>query len=53
VQVVASQSRGVVPGTAYTISSNVPEGKVLEAKPGSETPITIRVHRKEKTRSSA
>jgi hypothetical protein len=37
----------VVPGTAYTISSNVPQGKVLEVKPGSETPITIRVHRKE------
>jgi hypothetical protein len=37
----------VVPGTAYTILSDVPEGTTLEVKPGSETPIAIRIHRKE------
>jgi len=37
----------VVPGTAYTLSSNVPEGKVLEVKPGTDTPIRIKIHRKE------
>jgi hypothetical protein len=36
----------VVPGTAYTMSSDVPEGKTLEVKPGTETPIHIRIARK-------
>jgi hypothetical protein len=37
----------VIPGTGYTLSSNVPEGKVLEVKPESDTPIVIKVLRKE------
>jgi hypothetical protein len=37
----------VVPGTAYTLESNVPEGKVIEVKPGTDTPITIKILRKE------
>src|SRR5262249_17885634 len=40
----------IVPGTAYTLSSSVPEGKVLEVKAGTDTPITIRIHRKENAR---
>jgi hypothetical protein len=37
----------VIPGTGYTLSSSVPEGKVLEVKPESDTPIVIKVLRKE------
>jgi hypothetical protein len=37
----------VVPGTAYTLASDVPEGKVIELKPGTDTPIHIRIARKE------
>jgi hypothetical protein len=37
----------VVPGTAYTMASDVPEGKVIEVKPGTETPIHIKISRKE------
>jgi hypothetical protein len=39
-------SLAVIPGTGYTLSSNVPEGKVLEVKPESDTPIRIKVLRK-------
>jgi hypothetical protein len=37
----------VIPGTGYTLTSNVPEGKVLEVKPESDTPIVIKVLRRE------
>jgi hypothetical protein len=37
----------VIPGTGYTLSSSVPEGKVLEVKPESDTPIVIKVLRKD------
>ncbi len=37
----------VIPGTGYTLSSNVPEGTVLEVKPESDTPIVIKVLRKD------
>ena len=37
----------VIPGTAYTISSSIADGKMLEVKPGSDTPITIKVRRKD------
>jgi hypothetical protein len=30
----------VIPGTAYTIASSIADGKMLEVKPGSDTPIT-------------
>uniref|UniRef100_Q020D2 Peptidase domain protein n=1 Tax=Solibacter usitatus (strain Ellin6076) TaxID=234267 RepID=Q020D2_SOLUE len=41
----------VIPGTGYTLSSNAPEGKVLEVKPESETPIVIKVLRKESVKA--
>jgi Bacterial pre-peptidase C-terminal domain len=37
----------VIPGTAYTLTSSVAEGKVLEVKPESDTPIVIKVLRKD------
>lgn len=37
----------VIPGTAYTIAASVAEGKTLEVKPESDTPITVKVSRKE------
>jgi hypothetical protein len=37
----------VIPGTAYTLASDVPEGKVIQVKPGTETPIHIKISRKE------
>jgi hypothetical protein len=37
----------VIPGTAYTLASDVVEGKVLELKPGTDTPIHIKILRKE------
>jgi hypothetical protein len=37
----------VIPGTAYTIASSIVEGKVLEVKPQSDTPIVIKVLRKD------
>lgn len=37
----------VIPGTGYTMSSNIPEGKVLEVKPESDTPILIKILRKD------
>jgi hypothetical protein len=37
----------VIPGTAYTIASSIAEGKVLEVKPESDTPIVIKVLRKD------
>jgi hypothetical protein len=37
----------VVPSTGYTLDSSIPEGKVLELHPDSETPIQIGVRRKE------
>jgi hypothetical protein len=37
----------VIPGTAYTIASSIADGKALEVKPGSDTPITIKVRRKD------
>ena len=37
----------VIPGTAYTLSSDVVEGKVLELKPGTDTPIHIKILRKD------
>jgi hypothetical protein len=36
----------VIPGTAYTIASSIAQGTVLEVKPESETPIAIKVLRK-------
>jgi hypothetical protein len=41
----------VIPGTGYTLSSNVPEGKVLEVTPESDTPIRIKVLRKENVKA--
>ncbi len=41
----------VIPGTGYTLTSNIPEGKVLEIKPESDTPIVIKVHRKENVKA--
>ena len=40
-----------IPGTGYTISSDVPEGKVLELKPQSDTPIRIKIARKENVKA--
>ena len=37
----------VIPGTAYTLASSIEEGKVLEVKPESETPIKVKVLRKD------
>jgi len=37
----------VVPGTAYTLTTSIPPGKLLELKPGSDSPITVKVLRKE------
>jgi len=37
----------VVPGTGYTLAASVPDGKVLEVKPETDTPITVKVLRKE------
>jgi len=37
----------VIPGTAYTIASSIADGKLLEVKPGSDTPIAIKVRRKD------
>jgi len=37
----------VIPGTAYTIAASITEGKVLEVKPESDTPIVIKVRRKD------
>jgi hypothetical protein len=37
----------VVPATAYTIAACVPDGEVLDVKPGTETPIQVRIARKE------
>jgi hypothetical protein len=37
----------VIPGTAYTLAAPVAEGKVLEVKPESDTPIVIKVRRKD------
>jgi len=32
----------VIPGTAYTIASSIADGKMLELKPESDTPITTK-----------
>jgi hypothetical protein len=32
---------------AYTIASSIADGKALEVKPGSDTPITIKIRRKD------
>jgi hypothetical protein len=37
----------VIPGTAYTLASSLAAGKVLEVKPESDTPIVIKVLRKD------
>ena len=37
----------VIPGTAYTLAASVADGEVLEVKPESDTPIVIKVRRKE------
>ncbi len=37
----------VIPGTAYTLATSIPRGKVLELKPETDTPITVKVLRKE------
>jgi hypothetical protein len=37
----------VIPGSAYTIASSLAPGKVLEVKPESDTPIVIKVLRKD------
>lgn len=37
----------VIPGTAYTLAASTPAGKVLEVKPESDTPIVIKVRRKD------
>ncbi|MEO8368547.1 MAG: hypothetical protein ABI806_05060 [Candidatus Solibacter sp.] len=37
----------VAPGTAYTLATGIPRGKLLELKPESDTPITVKVLRKE------
>jgi biopolymer transport protein ExbD len=37
----------VVPATAYTIAACVPDAEVLDVKPGTETPIRVRIARKE------
>ena len=37
----------VIPGTAYTIAASITEGKVLEVKPESDTPIVIKVRRQD------
>lgn len=37
----------VIPASAYTLTSDIPEGKVMDLHPGSETPIAIKVLRKE------
>ncbi|MCX6626625.1 MAG: DVUA0089 family protein [Candidatus Solibacter sp.] len=41
----------VIPGTAYTLASSVAEGKVLEVKPESDTPIVVKVLRKNGVRA--
>jgi hypothetical protein len=35
----------VVPATAYTLAPEVTEGQTIEVRPGSETPLTIRIAR--------
>jgi hypothetical protein len=37
----------VIPGTAYTLAASVADGEVLEVKPESDTPIVIKVRRKD------
>jgi hypothetical protein len=41
----------VIPGTGYTLSSSVPEGKVLEVTPESDTPILIKVLRRQNVKA--
>jgi hypothetical protein len=37
----------VIPGTAYRLATSMAEGTVLEVKPESDTPITVKVLRKD------